>query len=60
MVFAYAWKRYKVEEKEGAASMNWNAYNKTLGSNLWLIARCHVLLYLLEGKIGNSDEETPR
>eukprot|EP00980_Cylindrotheca_fusiformis_P000230 scaffold52_cov183-Cylindrotheca_fusiformis.AAC.9 len=44
MVFAYAWRRWNAETEPTAASLNRNAYNKSLESALWLIARCHSLL----------------
>lgn len=44
MVFAYAWRRWKPESEPTAASLNRNAYNKSLPSALWLITRCSALL----------------
>jgi hypothetical protein len=44
IVFAYAWRRWKAEDKPSEESFNRNAYNKSLDSVLWLITRCHFLL----------------
>lgn len=44
MVFAYAWRRWKAETEPTIASLNRNAYNKSLQSALWLITRCHTVL----------------
>ena len=44
MVYAYAWRRWKVESAPTNESLNRNAYNKSLPSALWLITRCSTLL----------------
>ena len=44
IVFAYAWRRWKAEDKPSEESFNRNSYNKSLDSVLWLVTRCHVLL----------------
>ena len=44
MVFAYAWKRWKPEDKPTPASLNRNSYNKSLPNVLWLITRCSQIL----------------
>lgn len=48
MVFAYAWKRWKPEDKPSPDSLNRNAYNKSLPSVLWLITRCSKILSVRE------------
>lgn len=51
MVFAYAWRRWKEETMPTPESLNRNAYNKSFGSALWLICRCHSLLELHESRL---------
>ncbi len=54
IVFAYAWRRWKAEDKPTEVSFNRNAYNKSLDSVLWLVTRCHVLLDKHSSMYGNN------
>jgi len=51
MVFAYAWARFNPQTKPSVASLNRNAYNKSLPNALWLITRCSVLLSAKEDEL---------
>jgi len=51
MVFAYAWARFNPQTKPSVASLNRNAYNKSLPNTLWLITRCSVLLSAKEDEL---------
>jgi len=55
MVFAYAWRRWQAESQPTAASFNRNAYNKSLPSAVWLIARCSTLLSARENDLLRDD-----
>jgi hypothetical protein len=48
MVFAYAWRRFKMEESPTSQSLNRNSYNKSIANVVWLVTRCHVLLKKME------------
>jgi len=48
MVFAYAWRRFKMEESPTPESLNRNSYNKSIANVVWLVTRCHVLLKKME------------
>ena len=52
MVFAYAWARWKPESEPTKSSFNRNAYNKSLPSAVWLIARCSETLSAREHDLG--------
>jgi thiamine kinase-like enzyme len=54
VVFAYAWDRWKADSIPTSASMNRNAYNKSLPSVLWLIVRCTVLLSKHDKKLAEQ------
>jgi hypothetical protein len=48
LVFAYAWRRFKMEESPTVESLNRNSYNKSIDSVVWLVARCHLILADIE------------
>jgi len=56
MVFGYAWKRWKPETEPTPASLNRNAYNKSLPNVLWLITRCSQVLNARETSLLSQTE----